>query len=76
MVTLHRHWLFEHDPLLATALDRLVEISDGLPVVFAMHPRTQAAIEALGYRGEAGLHLLPALGYLEFLGLMSEAAGS
>ncbi len=75
VVTLHRHWLFEDEGLLAECLARLTEISDELPVVFPMHPRTHAAVEELGLvRGE-GLRLLPPLGYLEFLALVTASAG-
>jgi UDP-N-acetylglucosamine 2-epimerase (non-hydrolysing) len=40
-----------------------------------MHPRTHAAVEALGVGAKSQhLHLLPPLGYLEFLSLLSAAA--
>ena len=75
VVTLHRHWLFEDEELLGECLTRLTEISDELPVVFPMHPRTHAAVGELGLvRGE-GLRLLPPLGYLEFLALVTASAG-
>jgi len=76
VVTLHRHWLFEDEELLTDCLARLAEISEELPVVFPMHPRTQAAVEALGLAEDgARLRLLPPLGYLEFLALVSASAG-
>jgi len=75
VVTLHRHWLFEHEALLAEAMDRLAEISEEIDVVFPMHPRTHAAVEALGRPQDDGrLRLLPPLGYVEFLGLVAGAA--
>lgn len=75
VVTLHRHWLFDHEALLAEAMGRLADISEELVVVFPMHPRTQAAVEALGFaRDTSRLRLLPPLGYLEFLGLVAGAA--
>ena len=75
VVTLHRHWFFEDEELLGECLARLTEISDELPVVFPMHPRTHAAVGELGLvRGE-GLRLLPPLGYLEFLALVTASAG-
>ena len=40
-----------------------------------MHPRTRAAIEALGTDLPAGLRLLDPLGYLDFLALVASAAG-
>ena len=75
MVTLHRHWLFEDGGLLAECLARLAEISDELPVVFPMHPRTHAAVEELGLVRRERLRLLPPLGYLEFLALVTASAG-
>jgi UDP-N-acetylglucosamine 2-epimerase (non-hydrolysing) len=76
VVTLHRHWLFEDQELLSQAVSRLAEISDELPVVFPMHPRTHAAVDALGLgRGSSRLRLLPPLGYLEFLALVTASAG-
>jgi UDP-N-acetylglucosamine 2-epimerase (non-hydrolysing) len=76
VVTLHRHWLFEQDQLLAETINRLAEIAEELTVVFPMHPRTRARVDALGLRPEGErIRLLPPLGYLEFLGLVAGAAG-
>ena len=73
LVTLHRPALVD-GPLLGEALLRLEEVATELPVVFPAHPRTQAAIAAQDL-SPAGFHLLPPVGYLEFLSLMSSAAG-
>jgi UDP-N-acetylglucosamine 2-epimerase (non-hydrolysing) len=64
--------------------DRLEAVTDGLialagdfPVVFPVHPRTRARLEASGGDGrlrEAGVHVSPPLGYLDFLGLEADAA--
>lgn len=76
VVTLHRHWLFEQEELLAAAMSRLAELSRELTVVFPMHPRTHAALERLDLaRGNGSLRLLPPLGYLEFLSLVTGSAG-
>lgn len=49
-----------------------------VPVVFPVHPRTRARLEEFGLwtplQGTADLQLLEPLGYLEFLGLMEDAA--
>jgi len=75
VVTLHRHWLFEEDALLAAAMTNLQRVSGELDVVFPMHPRTRAAVERLGIGLEDDrLRLLPAIGYLEFLSLVAGAA--
>jgi UDP-N-acetylglucosamine 2-epimerase (non-hydrolysing) len=47
-----------------------------LPVVFPAHPRTRHALDALGLEAPPGLRLLDPLPYLEFLGLLTEAAAA
>jgi UDP-N-acetylglucosamine 2-epimerase (non-hydrolysing) len=75
VVTLHRPALVD-GPLLAEAMAHLAQVSRRLPVVFPVHPRTRAAITALGdTAGAAGLRLVDPLGYVDFLGLVAGAAG-
>jgi UDP-N-acetylglucosamine 2-epimerase (non-hydrolysing) len=75
VVTLHRPALVDGNLLPAT-LQRLTALSRELPVVFPAHPRTRAAIEAVGFVPDsARFHLLEPLGYLEFLSLVAGAAG-
>jgi UDP-N-acetylglucosamine 2-epimerase (non-hydrolysing) len=74
VVTLHRPALVD-GPLLVDAMAALAAVAATLPVVFPVHPRTRAAIDAHGLPVPAGLHLLEPLGYLEFLGLVADAAG-
>jgi UDP-N-acetylglucosamine 2-epimerase (non-hydrolysing) len=74
VVTLHRHWV--DGPFLADALARLAEIAEELPVVFPVHPRTRAAIDALGIAaGSERLQLIDPVGYIEFMSLVSGSAG-
>jgi UDP-N-acetylglucosamine 2-epimerase (non-hydrolysing) len=74
-VTLHRPALVD-GPLLESAIRGLDSIADELEVVFPVHPRTRAAIEARGIELHGGrLRLLEPLGYLEFLSLVAGAAG-
>ena len=60
-------------------LERLVELVCALPapVVFALHPRTRARLEAAGQldrlAGAPNLSLTPPLGYLDFLTLARHA---
>jgi UDP-N-acetylglucosamine 2-epimerase len=60
-------------------LNRLVELIEALPgpVVFPLHPRTRARLEAAGLRerldAAPGLRFTPPLGYLDFLTLASGA---
>ena len=57
-------------------LRRLVELIEALPerVVFPVHPRTRARLEAAGLMGRLdGVELAPPLGYLDFLELLRNA---
>ena len=75
LVTLHRPALVD-TPLLGDALDALVDVATEFPVVFPVHPRTREAIERLGRSDLPGVELLDPLGYVEFLGLLKDAAGA
>ena len=72
LITLHRPALTD-GPLLAEAIGELRAVARELPVVFPVHPRTRARIEAeqLDTRGIA---LLDPLGYIEFMSLVRSAA--
>ena len=76
LVTLHRPSNVDEPGPLSEALEILRAVSDKLPLVCALHPRTVARIEAFGLSAalkSAGLAVLPPQGYLEMLGLMAEA---
>lgn len=76
VVTLHRPANVDDPETLAALLGVLREISEHLPLVFAMHPRTRANIQRFGLENlVAGprLVVLPPQGYLEMLGLMAES---
>jgi UDP-N-acetylglucosamine 2-epimerase (non-hydrolysing) len=64
-------------PLLAEVLNELEALSRELTVIFPAHPRTSAALRERGLvpAHDAGLRVLPPLGYVEFLGLLAGAAG-
>jgi len=67
VATLHREANVEQ-PRLGRIVDGLGRSTE--PVVFPAHPRTRAALQG---RTPAGLSLLPALGYLDFAALASQA---
>jgi UDP-N-acetylglucosamine 2-epimerase (non-hydrolysing) len=76
LVTLHRPALVDDPELLASTVAGLRELARTCPVVFPVHPRTQAQLETLGHEGPlraAGVVLTGPLGYLAFLGLEAEA---
>jgi UDP-N-acetylglucosamine 2-epimerase (non-hydrolysing) len=74
VVTLHRPALVD-GPLLADAIAALGRVARVLRIVFPVHPRTRAAIEALGLAAPPGLRLVEPLGYIDFLSLVASAAG-
>ncbi|HEY8103897.1 MAG TPA: UDP-N-acetylglucosamine 2-epimerase (non-hydrolyzing) [Gaiellaceae bacterium] len=77
LVTLHRPALVDEPDRLEAVTDGLIALAGDFPVVFPVHPRTRARLEASGGDGrlrEAGVHVSPPLGYLDFLGLEADAA--
>jgi UDP-N-acetylglucosamine 2-epimerase (non-hydrolysing) len=74
LVTLHRPSNVDDPPTLRGILSALNRISQEMPVVFPMHPRTQARLQtpALGAL-VSGLQTTEPFGYLEFLKLMGSA---
>jgi UDP-N-acetylglucosamine 2-epimerase (non-hydrolysing) len=73
LVTLHRPALTD-GPLLARAVEELRAVSRELRVVFPVHPRTRARIDDQGL-DTGKIVLLEPLGYLEFVSLVTTAAG-
>ncbi len=76
LVTLHRPSNVDVPEVLERLLSTLVEISQRLPIVFPVHPRTQGRIEAAGLEkliGQGRIATMPPLGYKELLGLMDAA---
>jgi UDP-N-acetylglucosamine 2-epimerase (non-hydrolysing) len=77
VVTLHRPSNVDHPEHLDSILAALAKISEELPVLFAVHPRTRDRISKLGLgrrvEAAADLRLIDPVGYLDFLKLMSDA---
>ena len=76
VVTLHRPSNVDREDVLGPLLAVLRDVSERLPLVFALHPRTQANIERFGLDTRVSskrIAVLPPQGYLEMLGLMSGA---
>ena len=76
VVTLHRPSNVDREDALGPLLAVLREVSERLPLVLALHPRTEANIERFGLRAHVSsnrIAVLPPQGYLEMLGLMSGA---
>jgi UDP-N-acetylglucosamine 2-epimerase (non-hydrolysing) len=66
LVTLHRPNLVD-GPLLATAIERLSQVAEQMPVVFPAHPRTRKGL------GSPPAWVTEPIGYLEFLSLEADA---
>jgi UDP-N-acetylglucosamine 2-epimerase (non-hydrolysing) len=77
LATLHRPANVDSPETLAATLDALATIASRVPVVFPVHPRTVARVEALGQgnrlRATPGLRATEPIGYNDFVTLMSSA---
>lgn len=77
VLTLHRPANVDDRRVFGRILDALEKISQQLPIVFPVHPRTRKTIAELGLDAEvkkiSGLRLIEPLGYLDFLSLYSSA---
>jgi UDP-N-acetylglucosamine 2-epimerase (non-hydrolysing) len=77
VVTLHRPSNVDEAGTLLRIMGALHEIADELPVIFSCHPRTAVRLKSLEsydrLAGKGELHVLPPLGYLDFLHLYSNS---
>lgn len=80
-LTLHRPTNVDDPVILREILDALRELSERLPIVFPVHPRTRERIERFGLSNRlsstqpaSGLWACRPLGYLEFLHLNLHAS--
>ena len=76
VLTLHRPSNVDEKETFSGLLDALIEISENLPIIFPVHPRTQANIEKFGFAEQvanSNIRLIKPLGYLDFMNLYSGA---
>lgn len=76
LLTLHRPSNVDDPAVLRPLLETAVRVSEHLPLIFPVHPRTRGVIEKSGLRDlldTPRILLLPPMGYLEMLGLMQGA---
>ncbi len=73
VVTLHRPSSVDDPVTLRQLIGALARLAERLPIVFPVHPRTQARLSALDAPEIALLRCLPPLGYLDFLQLWRQA---
>jgi UDP-N-acetylglucosamine 2-epimerase (non-hydrolysing) len=65
VMTLHRPANVDEEVKLKELLEQIIEHSNGLPLIFPVHPRTAKILENLGVHHQR-LHPIEPLGYLEF----------
>lgn len=76
VLTMHRPSNVDDPATLERLLSVLRDVSERIPVVFPVHPRTKANIAAFGMSGFASdaFRFIEPLGYLDFLRLFSASA--
>lgn len=74
VVTLHRPSNVDSEPTLRGIVEALNQVAARLPLLFAVHPRTRAAMERFGIALDPAVVLLPPLAYMDFLNLWKDAA--
>lgn len=72
VMTLHRPANVDDEEKLKELLDEIISNSNGLPLIFPVHPRTAKVLKTLN-NGHRQLHTIEPLGYLEFNYLVENA---
>jgi UDP-N-acetylglucosamine 2-epimerase (non-hydrolysing) len=72
VMTLHRPANVDEEEKLKELLDEIINNSNGLPLIFPVHPRTAKILQALNI-GHQQLYTIEPLGYLEFNYLVENA---
>lgn len=72
VMTMHRPANVDQEHQLKAMIDAIVEGTEGLPIIFPVHPRTAKNLELIGIKAENLLMCEP-LGYLEFNYLVKNA---
>jgi UDP-N-acetylglucosamine 2-epimerase (non-hydrolysing) len=73
VVTLHRPSNVDDASAFTRIAKALVAVSEELPLVFPVHPRSRANAQKFGIDFGPGVTLLPPLAYMEFLNLWKDA---
>jgi UDP-N-acetylglucosamine 2-epimerase (non-hydrolysing) len=73
LVTLHRPSNVDEPVMLGGIVAALARVSQRLPVIFPVHPRTRQRMKTLNLAGSGAIHLTDPLGYLDFLALQRHA---
>lgn len=76
VLTLHRPSNVDDRAIFSGILGSLIAISERLPIIFPVHPRTKAKIDEFGFKdsiNDSNIRLIEPLGYLDFMRLYSGA---
>lgn len=76
VLTLHRPSNVDDRAIFSGILGALIAISERLPIIFPVHPRTKAKIDEFGFKdsiNDSNIRLIEPLGYLDFMRLYSGA---
>ena len=73
LITLHRPANVDDPVRLGEILSALAVISESVPLLFPVHPRTRARFEAIRLPNGARIRFLDPLGYLDFLAVMASS---
>jgi len=76
VTTLHRPSNVDEKEVFTRLLDALIPVSDKIPIIFPVHPRTRKNIENFGFAEQvenSNIKLIEPLGYLDFMRLYSGA---
>jgi UDP-N-acetylglucosamine 2-epimerase (non-hydrolysing) len=73
VLTLHRPSNVDSTEKLAEIIGAIDTIAQQVPILFPVHPRTQQRLTQSGIKHHPQLRLMPPLGYLDFLCLLSRA---
>jgi UDP-N-acetylglucosamine 2-epimerase (non-hydrolysing) len=73
VLTLHRPSNVDSTEKLAELLGVIDAIAAQIPVIFPVHPRTQQRLAQAGIKTHPQLKLIPPVGYLDFLCLLSKS---
>ena len=73
-MTLHRPSNVDEPKMLSKIMKTLEQISNDIPIIFPIHPRTRKRLKDLkNTKYNSNLHLIDPLGYLGFLKLQKDA---
>lgn len=74
VMTMHRPANVDQEQSLKAMIDAILDGTEGLPIIFPVHPRTAKNLQNIGINAP-NLHMTEPLGYLEFNYLVKNAKG-